>query len=183
MTEGMEAAEAGRKSGHTSLLDSGEDFEVVDEEDLDDEPPPLEDAGGGPERSSSEAGRKTPDEEAPLEEWLDVLGEFHVLRADVQRLLSEISSSPSAGNGQLKKKVTASGRGRASRPVKGQNVRIDLKTSLMDGTVVEEQPDFSFTLGDGDVIQVRSCWQVYISVVTFAEGLSSVHFSSVRLWI
>ncbi|XP_024114896.1 peptidyl-prolyl cis-trans isomerase FKBP8 isoform X2 [Oryzias melastigma] len=130
MTEGMEAAEAGRKSGHTSLLDSGEDFEVVDEEDLDDEPPPLEDAGGGPERSSSEAGRKTPDEEAPLEEWLDVLG-----------------------NGQLKKKVTASGRGRASRPVKGQNVRIDLKTSLMDGTVVEEQPDFSFTLGDGDVIQ------------------------------
>lgn len=48
------------------------------------------------------------------------------------------------------------GEGRDSRPQKGQNVKISLKSYLMDGTLVEEQPDLSFTLGDGDVIQVKS---------------------------
>uniref|UniRef100_A0A3P9JQM9 FKBP prolyl isomerase 8 n=1 Tax=Oryzias latipes TaxID=8090 RepID=A0A3P9JQM9_ORYLA len=122
------------ESRQTSLLDSGEDFEVVDEEDFDEEPPPLEDAGGGMEKSSDETAKRSPHEEpeapAQLDEWLDVLG-----------------------NGQLKKKVTAPGKGRASRPQKGQNVRIHLKASLIDGTLVEEQPNFSFTLGDSDVIQ------------------------------
>lgn len=61
------------------------------------------------------------------------------------------------GNGQLKKKVLKEGEGRDSRPQKGQNVKIRLKTSLVDGTLVEEKPDFAFTLGDGDVIQVKTC--------------------------
>lgn len=59
------------------------------------------------------------------------------------------------GNGQLKKKVLEAGEGRDSRPQKGQNVKINLKTYLKDGTLVAEQTDLSFTLGDGDVIQVN----------------------------
>ena len=60
MTDREETVEAGDTDGHeedtimstkkaeaVSLLDSGEDFEMLDEEDIDDEPPPLEDAGGG----------------------------------------------------------------------------------------------------------------------------------------
>lgn len=61
----------------------------------------------------------------------------------------------SPGNDQLKKKVLEEGKGRDSRPQKGQNVKINLKTCLSDGTLVEEQSDLSFTLGDGDVIQVK----------------------------
>lgn len=61
-----------------------------------------------------------------------------------------------AGNDQLKKKVLEPGKGRASRPQKGQDVEINLKTLLMDGTLVEEQNNLSFTLGDGDVIQVHN---------------------------
>ncbi|XP_054646890.1 peptidyl-prolyl cis-trans isomerase FKBP8 [Dunckerocampus dactyliophorus] len=124
-----------KRSGGTSLLDSGEDFEVLDEDDTDDEPPPLEDAGGGKENGKQvqtlgkEKGQDTEPTEA-LEEWLDVLG-----------------------NDQLKKKVLEAGRGRDSRPEKGQNVKICLKTFLKDGTLVEEQQELLFTLGDGDVIQ------------------------------
>ncbi|TNN75063.1 Peptidyl-prolyl cis-trans isomerase FKBP8 [Liparis tanakae] len=59
----------------------------------------------------------------------------------------------SPGNNHLKKKVLESGEGRDSRPQKGQNVKINLKTYLKDGTLVEEQSDLAFTLGDGDVIQ------------------------------
>ncbi|XP_034386877.1 peptidyl-prolyl cis-trans isomerase FKBP8 isoform X2 [Cyclopterus lumpus] len=123
-----------KKSGRASLLDSGEDFEVLDEEDIDDDPPPLEDAGGGKGRTTDESEYKNADSDSdtpgPVEEWLDVLGNDH-----------------------LKKKVLESGEGRDSRPQKGQNVKINLKTYLADGTLVEEQPDLSFTLGDGDVIQ------------------------------
>lgn len=60
------------------------------------------------------------------------------------------------GNGHLRKKVLEAGNGPDSKPRKGQNVKIFLKMSLSDGTVVEEEPCLSFTLGDGDVIQVRS---------------------------
>uniref|UniRef100_UPI0037E915C0 peptidyl-prolyl cis-trans isomerase FKBP8 n=1 Tax=Semicossyphus pulcher TaxID=241346 RepID=UPI0037E915C0 len=121
-----------KKNGRTSLLDSGEDFEVLDEDDIDDDPPPLEDAGGGKVKNTDESEKETADTDpqAPVEEWLDVLG-----------------------NDQLKKKVLETGEGRDSRPQKGQNVKINLKTCLKDGTLVEEQPDLSFTLGDGDVIQ------------------------------
>lgn len=61
-----------------------------------------------------------------------------------------------AGNDQLKKKALEAGKGRDSWPLKGQNVKIRLKTHLMDGTLVEEQQDLCFTLGDGDVIQVQN---------------------------
>ncbi|XP_057696414.1 peptidyl-prolyl cis-trans isomerase FKBP8 [Corythoichthys intestinalis] len=127
----VSAATSANKSGQTSLLDSGEDFEVLDEDDIDDDPPPLEDAGGGDGKDTRQA--RVDDEansEVASSEWLDVLG-----------------------NEQLKKKVLVAGQGRDSRPKKGQNVTISVKTLLKDGTPVQEQPELSFTLGDGDVIQ------------------------------
>ncbi|XP_045561825.1 peptidyl-prolyl cis-trans isomerase FKBP8 isoform X1 [Salmo salar] len=121
---------SGKKSGKASLLDSGEDFEMLDD-DIDDDPPPLEDAGGGKKTKTEEpAEDQDTGTSAPLDEWMDILG-----------------------NGQLKKKVLQAGNGPDSRPTKGQNVVIHLKTSLADGTLIEEQPELSFTLGDGDVIQ------------------------------
>ncbi|XP_061894538.1 peptidyl-prolyl cis-trans isomerase FKBP8 [Entelurus aequoreus] len=124
-----------RRSGGTTLLDSGEDFEVLDEDDLDDEPPPLEDARVGKEKENDaqKSVKEAVEEAVPAEEsqeWLDVLG-----------------------NDQLKKKVLEAGQGRDSRPEKGQNVKICLKSFLKDGTLVDEQQVLSFTLGDGDVIQ------------------------------
>uniref|UniRef100_A0A3Q2ZLU1 peptidylprolyl isomerase n=2 Tax=Kryptolebias marmoratus TaxID=37003 RepID=A0A3Q2ZLU1_KRYMA len=128
------APPAAKKTGQTSLLDSGEDFEVLDEEDVDDDLPPLEDAGGGKGKNTDDMGKKAAEEEPELsgivDGWLDVLG-----------------------NDQLKKKALEAGQGRDSRPLKGQNVKINLKTHLVDGTLVEEQQDLSFTMGDGDVIQ------------------------------
>uniref|UniRef100_A0A087X836 peptidylprolyl isomerase n=3 Tax=Poecilia TaxID=8080 RepID=A0A087X836_POEFO len=133
-SDAHENAPSAKKSGKTSLLDSGEDFEVLDEEDIDDDLPPLEDAGGGDRNVADNAENKNAEEEseasAQMDEWLDVLG-----------------------NDQLKKKVLEPGKGRASRPQKGQDVEINLRTHLMDGTLVEEQNNLSFTLGDGDVIQ------------------------------
>ncbi|XP_077572443.1 peptidyl-prolyl cis-trans isomerase FKBP8 [Stigmatopora nigra] len=125
------AATLANKNGQTSLLDSGEDFEVLDEDDIDDDPPPLEDAGGGDHQEKREepVDGEAKSEEAS-QEWMDVLG-----------------------NDQLKKKVLVAGQGRDSRPTRGQNVTISVKTFLKDGTPVQEQPELSFTLGDGDVIQ------------------------------
>lgn len=59
------------------------------------------------------------------------------------------------GNNLLKKKVLEVGEGRDSRPQKGQNVKIDLKTYTKDGDLVAEEPELCFTLGNGDVIQVK----------------------------
>ncbi|KAJ8363147.1 hypothetical protein SKAU_G00119780 [Synaphobranchus kaupii] len=130
-------------TGHASLLDSGEDFDILNSEEEDDDDdddadlPPLEDISGekkGREKSGAEAsGISATGVESPSAqptEWMDVLG-----------------------NGQLKKKVLEVGKGPDSRPRKGQNVRVHLKTSLANGTAVEEEPSLSFTLGDGDVIQ------------------------------
>ncbi|CAJ1060331.1 peptidyl-prolyl cis-trans isomerase FKBP8 [Xyrichtys novacula] len=129
-SDGSDSPSPVKKNGRTSLLDSGEDFEVLDEEDIDDDPPPLEDAGGGKGKNVDDSKNEAPEPPVPAEEWLDVLG-----------------------NDQLKKKVLEAGEGRNSRPQKGQNVKINLKTCLKDGTLVEEQSDLTFTLGDGDVIQ------------------------------
>lgn len=129
-SESHDNAPTSKKNGQISLLDSGEDFEVLDEDDIDDEPPPLEDAGGGKGKTTDQPEEKDTDPPAQLDEWLDVLG-----------------------NDQLKKKTLEAGEGRDSRPQKGQNVKIHLKTFLMDGTLVEEQPELCFTLGDGDVFQ------------------------------
>ncbi|XP_048038991.1 peptidyl-prolyl cis-trans isomerase FKBP8 isoform X2 [Megalobrama amblycephala] len=136
--DNQEVAPSGKKSGHASLLDSGEDFEMLEdvEEDVDDDLPPLEDAGGGKKKNNSAKDATKADAvadqtpSAEPEEWLDVLG-----------------------NGQLRKKVLEPGAGPDSRPQRGQNVTIHLKTSLTDGTVVEELPNLCFTLGDGDVLQ------------------------------
>lgn len=67
-----------KKSGRTSLLDSGEDFEVLDKEDIDDDPPPLEDAGGGKGKNTDGTEKKSsdtdPEPKCQVDEWLDVLG-------------------------------------------------------------------------------------------------------------
>lgn len=77
--ESYDSMSSPKKTGQTSLLDSGEDFMILDEEDIDDEPPPLEDAGGGKDKNTESIKEKV--EAAPLpanktEEWLDVLGMF-----------------------------------------------------------------------------------------------------------
>ncbi|KAG7268096.1 hypothetical protein CRUP_031032 [Coryphaenoides rupestris] len=124
---------------------------MLDEEDIDDDPPPpLEDAGGGKKKEDKESESEAHTEAGspPLDEWLDVLG-----------------------SGMLQKKVLQAGQGRDSRPQKGQNVRIALKTSLADGTVVEELPGLSFTLGDGDVIQAALLLEAKLLEVTEAPDL------------
>ncbi|KAK5870107.1 hypothetical protein PBY51_024768 [Eleginops maclovinus] len=77
-SENHEITSSVKKSGQISLLDSGEDFEVLNEEDIDDEPPPLEDAGGGKGKNTDESERNNADTDSdppgPVEEWLDVLG-------------------------------------------------------------------------------------------------------------
>ncbi|XP_026099323.1 peptidyl-prolyl cis-trans isomerase FKBP8-like [Carassius auratus] len=132
--DNLEVAPSGEKSGRASLLDSGEDFTMLDdvEDDVDDDLPPLEDAGGGKKKDSATKDTTKADQTpaTELEEWQDILG-----------------------NGQLRKKVVEAGAGPESRPQRGQNVTIHLKTTLTDGTVVEELPNLSFTLGDGDVLQ------------------------------
>lgn len=123
------------KKKRTTLLDSGEDFEMLEEVDdgVNDDLPPLEDAGGGQkeiQQANSAVKESTDPSQCPPDEWLDVFV-----------------------NGQLKKKVLEAGSGPESKPQKGQNVIINLKTTLTDGTVVEDESNVSFTLGDGDVIQ------------------------------
>ncbi|ETE64390.1 Peptidyl-prolyl cis-trans isomerase FKBP8, partial [Ophiophagus hannah] len=57
----------------------------------------------------------------------------------------------------MKARYSFSAEGKASRkesrPVKGQDVTIRFKATLEDGTVVEEDPRLTFTLGDCDGIQ------------------------------
>lgn len=61
-----------KKGGRTSLLESGEDFEVLDDDDTSDDLPPLEDTGGGKSRNKNESEAMEPSH--PVDEWLDVLG-------------------------------------------------------------------------------------------------------------
>ncbi|NWY05069.1 FKBP8 isomerase, partial [Nothoprocta ornata] len=129
---GTELSAAELAGASASPLDSGEDFEVLeDEEDDLSELPPLEDVG----RSRTPAKEGVP-EQAPAQdaeepqEWLDVLG-----------------------NGLLRKKTLVPGRGEESRPHKGQDVTVRLKATREDGTVVEQEPRLTFTLGDCDVLQ------------------------------
>lgn len=74
------APAAAKKTTRTSLLDSGEDFEVLDEEDIDDDLPPLEDAGCGKGKKTDDTEKNTAEEEPEpsgrVDEWLDVLGLF-----------------------------------------------------------------------------------------------------------
>ncbi|KFQ36923.1 Peptidyl-prolyl cis-trans isomerase FKBP8, partial [Mesitornis unicolor] len=115
-----------------------EDFEVLEEEEEEEEDlselPPLEDVGrpAPPQEDtqpSEQAGGQVAEDP---EEWLQVLG-----------------------SGLLKKKTLVPGQGVDTRPHKGQNVTIRLKATLEDGggSVVEENPALTFTLGDCDVLQ------------------------------
>lgn len=162
--EAMEIAEnpsPEKVNSQTSLLDSGEDFELLDEDDIGDEPPPLEDTGGGKEKNTDDPVAMTSEtkSESQLEEWLDVLGMQQKPGSINWYSLKIIWMSRCPGNDLLKKKVLEAGEGHDSRPQKGQNVKINLKTYTKDGELVAEDPELSFTLGDGDVIQVKmSCF-------------------------
>lgn len=69
-----------KKNGRTSLLESGEDFEVLDDDgdDTGDDLPPLEDTGGGKSRNKNESEKQKSDAVTepshPVDAWLDVLG-------------------------------------------------------------------------------------------------------------
>ncbi|XP_066491799.1 peptidyl-prolyl cis-trans isomerase FKBP8 [Tiliqua scincoides] len=125
---------------NASMLDSGEDFEVLDDDNGDGEEdlsglPPLEDVPTSKTLPTKDASQETTahpskEDSKTEEEWLDVLG-----------------------SGLLKKKVLVAGQGWESRPTKGQDVTIRLKVMLEDGTVVEENPSLTFSVGDGDIIQ------------------------------
>ncbi|XP_077128042.1 peptidyl-prolyl cis-trans isomerase FKBP8 [Ranitomeya variabilis] len=121
----------------TSLPDSSEEFEMIysnGEEDDFSDLPLLETVGNKASAKTQKESKEQTDDNAggksPEEEWQDILG-----------------------NGLLKKKVLAPGKGAESRPRKGQDVTVRLKTSLGDGSVVDDDGSLTFTLGDGDVIQ------------------------------
>ncbi|KAM3939960.1 peptidyl-prolyl cis-trans isomerase FKBP8 isoform 1-T3 [Leptodactylus fuscus] len=122
----------------TSLVDSTEEFEIIDstgedDDDLSDLPLLETVEGEGSAKTQTESKEHTEDDEdrkSPEDKWLDILG-----------------------NGLLKKKVLTPGKGPETRPRKGQDVTVRMKTSLDNGSVVEDISSFTFTLGDGDVIQ------------------------------
>lgn len=66
------------KNGRTSLLESGEDFEVLDDDDSGDDLPPLEDTGGGKSRNKNKSEKQQSEAvmepSHPVDEWLYVLG-------------------------------------------------------------------------------------------------------------
>ncbi|XP_041061175.1 peptidyl-prolyl cis-trans isomerase FKBP8 [Carcharodon carcharias] len=135
-----------------SLLDSREDVEMTNgdtDEDDTSELPSLEDIGLPKELEAQSTAEESSEpsvievngevmsgtgnldsSQEPDDEWLQVLG-----------------------NGLLKKKVLVAGQNKEPRPQKGQNVIVQLKMTLEDGTEVEEDPTLCFTVGDGDVIQ------------------------------
>uniref|UniRef100_A0A672UZ16 peptidylprolyl isomerase n=2 Tax=Strigops habroptila TaxID=2489341 RepID=A0A672UZ16_STRHB len=125
---------AGTGNGSEAALDTVEDFEVLEEEEEEEEEedlsemPPLEDVSRPPAPPPEEQGGGEAAEDP--QEWLDVLG-----------------------SGLLKKKTLVPGRGTDTRPRKGQDVTVRLKAALEDGSVVEENPALTFTLGDCDVVQ------------------------------
>lgn len=75
---GHDSLPSEKKYGRTSLLESGEDFEVLDDDDNSDDLPPLEDTGGGKSNNKDESEKKKPvavtELPHPVDEWLDVLG-------------------------------------------------------------------------------------------------------------
>ncbi|XP_028296538.1 peptidyl-prolyl cis-trans isomerase FKBP8-like isoform X1 [Gouania willdenowi] len=74
--------------------------------------------------------RRETDPQPPADEWLDIFR-----------------------NGEIMKKVLQPGRGRDSRPQPGQIVKIHIVSRLRDGTLVNEEPELSFTVGNGEAIQ------------------------------
>lgn len=64
----------GKKSGKALLLDSGEDFDMLDDDEIDDDPPPLEDAGGGKKTKKEPAEDQDASPSSLVDEWMDILG-------------------------------------------------------------------------------------------------------------
>lgn len=75
------------------------------------------------------------------DEWLDILG-----------------------SGCLKRKVLQKGNG--IKPVHGDVVTVASEGRLVDGTVVDKEESFTFTLGDGDVIPA---WDLGVSIMEVGE--------------
>ncbi|KAM4809463.1 peptidyl-prolyl cis-trans isomerase FKBP8 [Rhinophrynus dorsalis] len=124
-----------KSTDSSPLLDTTEDFEIIDSNMEDDDDlsdlPLLEDIEKKETvTTDSESNIEHSQGKDTREEWLDVLG-----------------------NGILKKKILIPGKGADSRPVKGQDVTVQLKILLEGGDVVEDHNTLTFTLGDGDVIQ------------------------------
>lgn len=169
-------------------LDTAEDFEVLEEEGEDDEDdlselPPLEDVGR-PREDAQPPEQGAGGAAGDPQEWLDVLGESPKILGPLgfslglqvpgrpgrrERRVGSFPSPPCPdvspfflcpGNGLLRKKTLVAGQGVDSRPQKGQDVTIRLKATLEDGTVVEEDPALTFTLGDCDVLQVSTGWEL-----------------------
>ncbi|KAM5194092.1 peptidyl-prolyl cis-trans isomerase FKBP8 [Mantella aurantiaca] len=133
----------------TPLLDSTEEFEIInstgEDDDLSDLPL-LETIKGHDEgKTQSEEKEETSYDtfQNEKEDWIDILG-----------------------NGTLRKKVLTKGQGPESRPKKGEDVTVMLKTSLKDGNVTEENISLTFTLGDGDVMQ---CMDLCVQLMELGE--------------
>lgn len=84
----QESTTGAKRSGRALLLDSGEDFEMLENSDDDagdDDLPPLEDAGGG-EKKKGKGSEKTAQPKdgaqevsAPKDEWVDILGRIELI--------------------------------------------------------------------------------------------------------
>lgn len=94
-------------------------------------------------------------------------------------------ASPCPGSGLLKKKTLVPGQGVDTRPCKGQDVTVRLKATLEDGSVVEENPALTFTLGDCDVLQVgagRKLAWLYRCLAFALRGRTSPGEGTGRVW-
>lgn len=78
----QDSTTSAKHSSRTLLLDSGEDFEMLEnseDDGGDDDLPPLEDAGGGEKKGqgaehTAQSEDSTPQLSAPKDEWVDILG-------------------------------------------------------------------------------------------------------------
>ncbi|CAN7985056.1 unnamed protein product [Ixodes hexagonus] len=114
--------------------DVRKDGAEVDDDDDTSDMPPLEDFVTDSGDSNKNKGKRIViDDEKPKavdeDGWLDILG-----------------------SGELKKKVIRKGEGQASRPQRSHWVVINLKGSLDDGIVFEEQTNLKIILGDLEIV-------------------------------
>nr|XP_006009991.1 PREDICTED: peptidyl-prolyl cis-trans isomerase FKBP8 isoform X2 [Latimeria chalumnae] len=163
-----------QSKGRVSLLDSGEDFEMLsdDDDDLSDLPP-LENAGTAKSEKEGDKSKAQKGKAAVESTVGNKLDSGFESPDEVKRFTGEWLEV--LGNGLLKKKVLVAGEGEDSCPRKGQVVTIHLKTILADGTVVEEEPNLTFTLGVGDVFQALD-----LSVQLMETKEKSLIFSDAR---
>ncbi|XP_071512020.1 peptidyl-prolyl cis-trans isomerase FKBP8-like [Diadema antillarum] len=88
------------------------------------------------------------------DEWLDVLG-----------------------SGQLMKKVLKEGKGESSRPERGASATVRMLARLEDGTEVEQHDRFTFTQGDGEVLQAVDLCVCLMELGEIAEIRSNSRFA------